>query len=156
MVAAAVFALLVILGAIGSATEDEPDTDAGKPAKPAATVTVTANPTPTPTPQPAADPEPAEPTTESQVGNNPEAEGDTFVVPDEVGKDLQAAQDDLQAVTGNPLYFTDSKDATGADRFQLWDANWVVCSQSHKPGTTLPTSNMDIVFFVVKDDETCP
>ncbi|MCW2756355.1 MAG: hypothetical protein JWO46_101, partial [Nocardioidaceae bacterium] len=82
---------------------------------PAPQVTVTATPTPTPqatvtatvTSEPTAD-EPA-----------PEAGSDSFVMPDEVNKVLQTAQDDVQAASGNPFFYTDSTDATGAGRFQI-------------------------------------
>ena len=42
-------------------------------------------------------------------------------MPSEVGIGLQAAQDDIQSVSGDPLYFTSSHDATGQERHQIWD-----------------------------------
>jgi hypothetical protein len=78
-----------------------------------------------------------------------------WTMPDEVGKDLQAAQDHIQGVTDNPFFFTDSMDATGADRFQILDVDWTVCSQKPAAGSSFG-ENTDIVFFVVKDWEECP
>jgi hypothetical protein len=77
-------------------------------------------------------------------------------MPNEVGKGLQVAQDDLQAITGNPFFYTGSEDATGQDRFQAWDSNWQVCSQKPKAGTALPLDYTDIVFYVVRTSENCP
>jgi hypothetical protein len=84
------------------------------------------------------------------------AESSSFVMPNEVGKVLQDAQDDLQSVSGNPLYFSTSSDATGAGRHQILDRDWKVCSQSIPPGTTV-TSNETPDFAVVRvNTETCP
>jgi hypothetical protein len=76
-------------------------------------------------------------------------------MPNEVGAVLQDAQDDIQAVTGNPFFFTSSEDATGADRFQILDRDWQVCSQT-PPAGTVTGVDADIVFYVVKLWETCP
>ena len=89
-----------------------------------------------------------------QVGSDLPAIGDTFVLPNEVGKTLQAAQDDVQAVSGNPFYFTFSEDATGANRFQILDSGWVVCSQDPAAGSRADDDTI-ITFYVVKDSETC-
>jgi hypothetical protein len=76
-------------------------------------------------------------------------------MPNEVGKVLQSAQDDLQSVSGDPLYFSTSSDATGQGRHQVLDRNWKVCSQNVAPGATVgPDQTVD--FSVVKLDETCP
>lgn len=90
-----------------------------------------------------------------QVGSAPAASGDTFVLPDETGKVLQAAQDDVQAVSGNPFYFTSSEDATGEGRFQVLDSGWQVCSQSPAAGTQVDADS-DIIFYVVRVEESCP
>lgn len=79
----------------------------------------------------------------------------SFVMPNEVGMDLQDAQDDIQRVSGDPLFVSHSRDATGDDRFQILDRDWKVCSQNVPPGEGVsPVGH--IVFSVVKDDEDCP
>ncbi len=76
-------------------------------------------------------------------------------MPNEVGTNLQAAQDDIQRVSGDPVFVTTSSDATGAGRAQILDRDWHVCSQNVQPGTWV---NLDtrIDFAVVKLSETCP
>jgi hypothetical protein len=81
--------------------------------------------------------------------------GDTFEMPNEVGNNLQAAQDDIQAVSGNPFYYSSSKDATGQSRFQILDAGWQVCSQKPAPGAIVQ-QGADVIFSVVRVTETCP
>ena len=76
-------------------------------------------------------------------------------MPDLVGAVLQDAQDQIQSMTGDAIYFTDSHDVSGRDRNQVLDANWKVCSQNVAPGTVLTTSST-IDFGVVKLDESCP
>lgn len=68
------------------------------------------------------------------------AADDGFVMPNEVGKVLQTAQDDIQRVTGDPIFITRSQDATGQHRFQILDRDWKVCSQHVKPGATITTN----------------
>ncbi len=75
-------------------------------------------------------------------------------MPDLVGSNLQVAQDAMQALTGNPLFFTTSTDLTGQGRAQVLDANWQVCSQSLLPGTVFDESTI-IDFGVVKNEEFC-
>jgi hypothetical protein len=76
-------------------------------------------------------------------------------MPDEVGIDLQSAQDDLQTDSGDPFYISFSEDATGADRGQWLDSDWVVCSSDPLPGVTV-TRQTDVTFYVVRLDESCP
>lgn len=76
-------------------------------------------------------------------------------MPNEIGKVLQDAQDDIQRVSGNPVFFTASRDATGANRFQVLDANWKVCAQNVKSGSRQNESS-NISFDVVKLTEQCP
>lgn len=76
-------------------------------------------------------------------------------MPDAVGMDLQQAQDLLQDVSGNFLYYSSSEDATGLGRRQLIDSNWVVCSQNIQPGATV-TADLSVILYAVKDDESCP
>ena len=153
-----VAAAAVIFGVIGSIGGSD-DTAPASDKQPQAVETVFVTPTPTPADKPTPSPEPepvAETSPKSLVGDNEPATGDTFVMPNEVGKVLQVAQDDLQAVTGNPFFFTDSKDATDQDRFQVLDSGWQVCSQDPAPGKVLPTDYLDIVFYVVRTSEDCP
>jgi hypothetical protein len=77
-------------------------------------------------------------------------------MPNEIGKDLQTAQDDIQALTGNPMFISTSKDLTGQGRHQINDRNWQVCSSTPPPGETF-TSHTNVVFGVVRiDGESCP
>jgi hypothetical protein len=76
-------------------------------------------------------------------------------MPNEVGKGLQTAQDDIQRVSHDPVFVTHSTDATGQGRFQLLDDDWKVCSQNVPPGTRASAIE-HIVFSVVKLDESCP
>jgi hypothetical protein len=77
-------------------------------------------------------------------------------MPNEVGKVLQDAQDDLQRVSGNPLYFSTSSDATGAGRHQILDRDWQVCSQSIAPGVAVSDSETPDFGVVRVDTEACP
>ena len=81
--------------------------------------------------------------------------GDTFVMPNEVGKVLQTAQDDIQRVSGNPLFITYSVDATGQGRHQILDRDWKVCGQNVAPHKRV-SPKTKITFSVVKLDESCP
>lgn len=83
------------------------------------------------------------------------SEADGFVMPDEVGQNLQEAQDDIQAASGDPFFFTDSTDATGDGRSQIIDSNWKVCSQNVSAGTRAD-EDTDITFDAVKLEEDCP
>ena len=58
----------------------------------------------------------------------------TYKMPGVVGEDLQFAQDSVQAVTGNPFFFTDSVDAKGLSRFQVIDSWWTVCGREARGG----------------------
>lgn len=80
---------------------------------------------------------------------------ESWIMPNEIGKNLQRAQDDLQALTGNPMYVSTSEDLTGRGRQQIMDRNWQVCSSTPAPGMPF-TSQTNVVFGVVKDSESCP
>lgn len=82
--------------------------------------------------------------------------GATFTMPNEVGKVLQTAQDDLQRVTHDPVFYTGSKDATGRGRHQILDRDWKVCSQNVPAGRRVERRTVIITFSVVKLTETCP
>jgi hypothetical protein len=119
------------------------------------TVVVTKTATTAPTPSEDADAEPE--TSDDGVGEGTSgSDEDNFVMPNEVGKTLQAAQDDLQARSGNPFFYSDSKDATAADRLQALDSGWQVCSQNKKPGTKISIDDQSIIFMVVRVQENCP
>lgn len=92
------------------------------------------------------------PTEETPAGD---PAGQQWVMPNLVGTVLQDAQDQIQALTGAAVYFTDSHDLTGENRNQVLDANWQVCTQNIEPGAAL-TSASRIDFGVVKVDEACP
>jgi hypothetical protein len=76
-------------------------------------------------------------------------------MPNEVGQVLQDAQDDLQRVSGNPIYYSFSSDATGDGRHQILDRDWKVCRQNTAAGSTV-SSSMSVSFAVVKLTEVCP
>lgn len=119
-----------------------------------ATVTVTETAEPTEVAAPSDKPTPSPTSTKSK----PPAQGTGtkgWVMPDETGIDLQSAQDDLQTISGNPLYISFSEDATGAGRGQWLDSGWQVCWSKPTPGTTV-TNSMDVTFYVVRISETCP
>lgn len=90
----------------------------------------------------------------SAAGTSEAVGASSFTMPNEVGRNLQDAQDDVQAVSGNPLFFTRSTDATGAGRHQILDRDWKVCSQNVPAGTSVG-AEADIVFSVVKLTERC-
>jgi hypothetical protein len=78
-----------------------------------------------------------------------------WVMPNLVGSNLQAAQDQIQKVTGNPLFITLSHDATGQGRHQVLDSNWKICAQNVAPGAPF-TADTKIDFGAVKLAEKCP
>ena len=81
---------------------------------------------------------------------------DSWTMPDLRGKDLQSAQDAIQALTSDGIWYTSSHDATGQGRHQWLDRDWQVCTQSVAPGRTI-TSNSKIDFGVVRvQTESCP
>lgn len=161
LVGGGVMGALLLVAAVNGGSDDTKES-ASTPTAPTATVTVEAPADPvdesvdeTPVAQPTAKPAKPKTTSKAQVGSQPKSDGDTFTMPDETGKVLQAAQDDLQAVSGDPFYVSFSEDATGEDRFQMMDSNWTVCSQSIAPGDTV-TLEDDVTFYVVYYDEDCP
>lgn len=142
--------LLVGVSGCGSA-EAESQEQASAPK----TVTVTETATATPKPEPAEDP--AEDAGDSQVGDDAApAGGGSFAMPNEVGKALQAAQDDLQALSGNPFFYSDSADTSGQGRVQVLDSGWKVCKQNKRPGAQISEDDQSIVFGVVRVEERCP
>jgi hypothetical protein len=85
----------------------------------------------------------------------PAAAAQQWAMPNLVGTNLQAAQDQIQALTGGAVFFTSSHDATQRGRNQVVDANWTVCSQNVATGAPI-TSASRIDFGAVKVDESCP
>jgi len=80
----------------------------------------------------------------------------SWIMPDLRGTDLQTAQDAIQSLTDDGIWFTDSHDATGQGRGQWFDRDWQVCDQNVAPGTRI-TADSDINFGVVRRDvESCP
>jgi hypothetical protein len=78
-----------------------------------------------------------------------------WAMPDLVGTGLQDAQDQIQKLTGDRVFYTRSHDLSGQGRNQVVDANWKVCTQNIEPGAAVtPTAKID--FGVVKIDESCP
>lgn len=78
-----------------------------------------------------------------------------FAMPNEVGKGLQEAQDDLQKVSGNPAFPSKSKDALGKGRQQVLDRDWKVCSQTPAAGQQVKLGDT-VTFNAVKNSESCP
>lgn len=62
-----------------------------------------------------------------------------IAVPDVVGRDLQLAQDTMQAAG---LYYLMSHDSTGQGRSQVLDRNWQVTDQSPAAGTMVASDQM--------------
>lgn len=78
-----------------------------------------------------------------------------WTMPNLVGAGLQQAQDNLQALTGNAIFFTTSHDVGGQGRNQVLDADWKVCSQNVAAGAPIGIDTK-IDFGVVKVRESCP
>jgi hypothetical protein len=76
-------------------------------------------------------------------------------MPSVVGSGLQDAQNQIQALTGDEIFYTTSHDASGAGRLQVVDANWKVCSQNIPAGRRI-TKDSQIDFGAVKLGESCP
>jgi hypothetical protein len=86
----------------------------------------------------------------------PPVEAQSWVMLDFSGQNLQAAQDAIQALTGNPGFFSTSTDLTGQARMQVMDRNWQVCSSTPAPGEAFSSAS-GVDFGVVKlDSESCP
>src|SRR5947209_20308078 len=96
-------------------------------------------------------PAPSTVTVHDSSGQSPAQAAESWTMPNEIGKYLQTAQDDIQALTGNPMFISTSKDLTGQGRHQINDRNWQVCSSTPQPGETF-TSRTNVVFGVVKID----
>ena len=71
-----------------------------------------------------------------------------FLMPNVVCLDLQTAQDEIQ---DHGVFLSRSQDASGQNRLQLIDRNWIVIAQSPKPGKKI--SEGSPVLKVVKIGE---
>jgi hypothetical protein len=90
------------------------------------------------------------------VGTASPASADTWTMPNLIGKDLQGAQDAIQSLTSDAIWYSGSTDLTGKGRMQIDDRNWVVCTSTPAPGAAI-TESTKINFGVVKKDiESCP
>jgi hypothetical protein len=86
----------------------------------------------------------------------PVAAADGWVMPNLIGKDLQGAQDAVQSLSDDQVWFSGSTDLTGRGRMQINDRAWVVCSSTPPPGAKF-TQNTPVNFGVVrKGVEECP
>jgi hypothetical protein len=128
--------LVLVASIVVGALARQPSASPAPPSPPTSGVT------PAPPPAPSASSMP----TVAKVGS--------WTMPNLVGTNLQDAQDAIQALTGNAIFFTKSHDATGAGRHQILDRDWKVCSQNVPPGTKI-TADTAIDFGAAKLDERC-
>jgi hypothetical protein len=152
--AAVLFFIGVMIGTAGSGGTTTTKTAADSKPAPAPTVTITK----APAVKAVAKPKPAPTVTVTATATKtvqakaPKAPASGTAVPNFVGMGLQDAQDKAQA---NGFFLLKSHDSTGADRFQILDRDWKVCSQNVKAGThASPDTTLD--FGAVKLSETCP
>jgi beta-lactam-binding protein with PASTA domain len=75
----------------------------------------------------------------STTSSPPHAQATLVRVPNVVGKDLQTAQDTMQAAG---LWNLTSHDSTGQNRMQILDRNWLVTGQSPSAGTMVNTDQL--------------
>ncbi|MFE6863265.1 hypothetical protein [Nocardia sp. NPDC057668] len=136
----ALLGVLCALTACATTTESTRTSTTAPPAAPAA-ITTTSAPAALPAPATQA-PGTAAPTTSAP------AVAPAALMPSVVCMNLQAAQDTIQEAG---VFFSRSKDATGADRKQILDSNWVVVAQSPAAGT--PFTEGEAVLSVVKIGE---
>ena len=89
------------------------------------------------------------------AGAAPAQADPSWTMPNLVGTDLQGAQDAIQSLTHDAVWFSSSTDLTGKGRTQIVDRNWIVCSSTPAAGAAF-TATTAIDFGVVRDTETCP
>jgi PASTA domain-containing protein len=128
--------LVLVVSIVVGALVRQPSAPPGRPAGDMTSTAATPTPPSSPMPVP----------TVAMVGS--------WTMPNLVGANLQEAQDAIQALTGNAIFFTKSHDATGAGRHQILDRDWKVCSQNVPPGTKI-TADTAIDFGAAKLDERC-
>ena len=78
-------------------------------------------------------------TTTSTATSATTAAAAKIIVPNVVGKDLQLAQDTMQAAG---LYNLTSHDSTGQARLQVLDRNWLVTDQTPAPGSRVAADQL--------------
>lgn len=89
-------------------------------------------------------------------GPAPEVVSATWTMPNLIGTNLQHAQNEIQRITNNEVFFSSSTDLTGDARAQIVDRNWQVCTSTPAPGESF-TAETSIDFGVVRIDvESCP
>jgi hypothetical protein len=94
--------------------------------------------------------------TTTSVGLAATAAADTWTMPNLVGIDLQGAQDAMQSLTDDEVWYSGSTDLTGKGRMQIDDRNWVVCTSTPAAGVKF-NQNTKVNFGVVrKSSESCP
>ncbi len=155
IVVGTVVALLVLVGLIGNAGKDDKPTVAASsssvaPERPS----VVASP-PAERATSATASSPAAPAQSSSVGRPATATTPltnsavaAAVMPAVICMNLQAAQDLIQQAG---VFFSRSADATGRERHQVIDSNWVVVAQKPEPGA--PVTEAEAVLSVVKIGE---
>lgn len=133
-------AAVVVLAACAGGGNDQ---EAAPPSSPKPAAVKTAGPAPA-SPSAAPSPSPSPPATVD------------FAMPNFKGKNLQDAQDAVQALG---VFYSISHDLRGS-RSQVLDSNWQVCTQTPAAGTRVQGLAADhegkIDFGVVKLTETCP
>ncbi|MFI6513431.1 PASTA domain-containing protein [Streptosporangium sp. NPDC050855] len=107
-------------------------------------VTVTA-PAPTEkTPEPVEEDDKESAPTEEQ-----EEAAEKKTLPDVVGMNLQEGQDTMQAAG---FLLLNDKDATGQNRLQVYDRNWVITKQSPAAGRKVPVDTL-VTLYAKKSGE---
>jgi hypothetical protein len=158
VITAAVIAALIVIGAVAGALSPPKKSNAANSISgPSAPTTQPAIP-PVTTPAPNAirrtDRHAHRDARRSSSYAAPAVPAGSFIVPNEIGKDLQSAQDDLQRVSGDPVFVSHSHDLL-EDRYQILDRDWQVCTQNVDAGTRVSAVG-HIDFGVVKTYESCP
>ncbi|WP_235456856.1 PASTA domain-containing protein [Williamsia sp. Leaf354] len=136
--AAVILLVIVIAVVVGTGGSDDPV------AAPPVTVTVAPSTTST-----APSSTPTSSTTD--VPRSTTAASGEGIMPQVVCMNLQAAQDLIQR---SGVFYSRSRDATGAGRAQIFDRNWIVVAQSPAAGARIGEG--DAVLSVVKTDEPNP
>ncbi|MDA4109724.1 hypothetical protein MHOL44478_21055 [Mycobacterium holsaticum DSM 44478] len=126
------------------------------PATPAETVTVTTERPVATAPATTIAPAPSSAATPGAPVATAAPAGQSWTMPNLIGRNLQDAQDAIQALTNDEIFYSGSTDLTGEGRNQILDANWQVCTSTPPPGAVI-TKDTTIDFGVVRIDvEDCP
>ncbi|MGU3293755.1 PASTA domain-containing protein [Williamsia sp. M5A3_1d] len=137
--AAVILLVIVIAVVVGTGGSDDPV------AAPPVTVTVAPSTTST------APSSSTAPSTSAATPRSTTAASGEGIMPQVVCMNLQAAQDLIQR---SGVFYSRSRDATGAGRAQIFDRNWIVVAQSPAAGSRIGEG--DAVLSVVKNDEPNP